>query len=176
MNTSTTTDRASHSGAAFDRYIDRVAEIFYRAVTEGSQLFIADTHNLFELYLSSFPEIDRQFHNCNACKRFIDTYGSIVTISKNGDRSSPIWETVVAPHRYAKAVESMVSAIEQAPIKGVFRSAKADLGVRQTGEWSHYALQLPPTSVCNHPTQSAAQGDSREIGRLADVAAVLGDI
>ncbi len=157
MNTTTTTYYSINWEESFDRYIDRIAEIFDRAVTEGAQLFVADTHNLFELYLNSFPEIDRQFHNCNACRRFIENYGSIVTISKNGDRSSPIWETVVAPHRYVKAVESMVSAIEQAPIKGVFLSAKADLGLRQTGAWSHYALQLPPTSICNHPTQSAAQ-------------------
>ncbi len=157
MNTSTTNYHSTHDEESFDRYIDRVAAEFHKIVAEGAQLFIADTHNLFDLYLNSFPQIDRQYHNCNACKRFIETYGSIVTISADGDRSSPIWETVTIPRRYAGAISSLVGAIQKAPIKGVFLSATADLGLRQTGEWSHYALKLPTTSICNHPTQSTSQ-------------------
>jgi hypothetical protein len=157
MNTSTTNDRASNSGAAYDRYIDRVATAFYNTVADGAQLFIADTDNLFGVYLNSFPQVDRQFHNCSACWRFINTYGSIVTISADGERHSPIWEAIPAPPKYAMAVASMVSAIDRAPIKGVFVSATADLGLRQAGEWNHYTLKLPPASVLNHPFKSAAQ-------------------
>jgi hypothetical protein len=157
MNTSTTTYHSNRDDRSFDRYLDLIATNFHKTVAAGAQLFIADTHNLFELYLNSFPQDSRQYHNCSTCKRFIETYGSIVSISAGGKHFSPIWETVTAPPKYAQAIASLVNAIQTAPIKGVFLSATADLGLRQTGEWSHYALKLPTTSICNHPTQSASQ-------------------
>jgi hypothetical protein len=157
MNTSTTAYHSTYDRSAYEDYLDRVATAFHQIVADGAQLFVADTDNLFKVYLNSFLQVDRQFHTCNACWRFINTYGSIVTISADGERHSPIWETIPAPSHYAVAVANMVSAIDRAPIKGVFVSATADLGLRQTGEWSHYALKLPETSVLNHPFKSAVQ-------------------
>jgi hypothetical protein len=157
MNTSTTAYHSTYDRSAYERYIDRVATAFHQIVTDGAQLFVADTHNLFEVYLNSFSQVDRQFHNCDTCRRFIQTYGSIVTISADGKRHSPIWETIPAPPHYAVAVANMVSAIDRAPIKGVFLSETADLGLRQTGAWSHYALKLPETSICRDLIRSATQ-------------------
>ena len=44
------------------------------------QVNIPERDTLVDIYLNSFPEEERQHHNCNCCKSFIRQYGNIVAI------------------------------------------------------------------------------------------------
>lgn len=41
-----------------------------------------DKDALWDCYLNSFPEEERQSHNCNNCKHYIRHYGRVVAIKK----------------------------------------------------------------------------------------------
>lgn len=43
----------------------------------------ADKDALWDCYLNSFPEEERQSHNCNNCKHYIRHYGRVVAIKDN---------------------------------------------------------------------------------------------
>ena len=45
--------------------------IFNETVTYGG---------LFDTFLDNLPEGERQFHNCQACRRFTDAFGGLVTV------------------------------------------------------------------------------------------------
>ena len=42
-----------------------------------------DKDALWDCYLNSFPEEERQSHNCNNCKHYIRHYGRVVAIKDN---------------------------------------------------------------------------------------------
>jgi hypothetical protein len=60
---------------------------------DTSPLFTTDAAGLWDAYLASFPEGERQFHNCNACRHFVERYGGLVRISENGETTSAMWES-----------------------------------------------------------------------------------
>src|SRR5262245_48260391 len=58
--------------------------------TGGAKLFLTHVEGLNDLYLNSLPG-ERQVHNCCACRRFIERYGSLVTISEGGETMPAMW-------------------------------------------------------------------------------------
>ena len=48
-------------------------------------LFTTNAAGLFDVYLNAFPESDRQYHNCNACRHFIERYAGLVTLDDRGN-------------------------------------------------------------------------------------------
>jgi hypothetical protein len=80
-----------------DRDYDRLVSamrIHFENAASGGPLFTTDAEGLFEAYLSGFPEADRQYHNCNNCRRFIERFGGLVTIDDHGMTHAAIWPLV----------------------------------------------------------------------------------
>ena len=143
---------ASHQhDAEYHDYIDRMGMHFRRACADGkTPLFTIRTEGspLWELYLNSFTDpVERQFHNCNACRRFIERYGGLVTIDKDGDTESAVWNLLEVPERYKAGVFAMVEYVQRAPVRGVFITDEQALGTRITGEWEHFAIEVPPGMI-----------------------------
>ena len=49
------------------------------------------TPEIWDKYLDCFPAEHRRYHDCRACRKFIETYGSLVTIGEHGDVQAAFW-------------------------------------------------------------------------------------
>ncbi|MBT8085989.1 MAG: hypothetical protein KJN72_12240 [Woeseia sp.] len=106
-------------------------------------VFITDV-DLWPIYLENFADPDdRQYHNCHACRQFIQRFGNLATIEPDGSIKSAVWRLDDAPEAYRKAIYNMKSAVESAQVSGVFLSKEELLGTPVTGVWTHYAVQNP---------------------------------
>lgn len=58
---------------------------FNQLAAGADMLFLTnvDKDALWDCYLNSFPEEERQSHNCNNCKHYIRHYGRVVAIKDN---------------------------------------------------------------------------------------------
>jgi hypothetical protein len=156
----------------FDGHMDRVQRRLTAALTDPSVvLFRTDATGLFAAYLSAFPVDIRQHYNCNACRRFIDSFGGLVTIDDSGKTSSPLWDPADAPELYAAPVRAVLEVVDHAEVVGVFFAADRQLGTPLAGGWTHCAVRLPDYYPRLHAvtlTPGQAQAEKRE--DLANVA------
>jgi hypothetical protein len=153
-----------HHDAEYHAYINRMAAHFRRASEDGTRpLFTTRTVGMWERYLNSFTDpAERQYHNCNACRRFIERYGGLVTIDKNGGTESAVWNLMEVPERYKAAVFGMGDHVQHAQISGVFITDEQALGTRTTGPWEHFAIEVPEALIHDNqnpltPGQVAAE-------------------
>jgi hypothetical protein len=131
----------------YQQFLTFVQERFLRHVTPTTKLFRTDAENLFAVYLNSLPYDDKQIHNCNTCRRFIDTYGGLVTVDEQGNTTSAIWgfdadkDDVLV---YSTALQNLSAVVAKAKIVGVFLSTDLVWGQPKTGKWTHLAVVPPP--------------------------------
>lgn len=144
------------------------------AATAGAQaLFRTDAAGLFDLYLDSLPA-ERQVHDCSACRRFIETYGGLVSVEDDGRTRSVIW-TCEAPAFYVPAVATLSRHVERARIVSVFRSREETWGTPVTGDWRH--LHARPAMHLVHRERARTPGQAMAASRenLRVVATALGE-
>lgn len=141
----------------YDRYIRSIQENFLVDVKKGP-LFTTNVNpeTLWHEYLNSFAEPQRQYHNCHACRRFIQTYGGLVYIDADGRKNSPIWN-VLAPERYQTAANALSRLVARSAVTGVFHSSEKVWGLPVTGLWKHFAVVPPKDMVWKHPIQTTFQ-------------------
>ncbi len=124
----------------------------------GGVLFTTDTPLLWKKYLSGFAAADRQHHNCNACRHFIEHYGGLVVIDAEGNTRSAIWNGLDADEEHRGAVLALARYVNKAKVIGVFLSEELVWGKPTTGDWAHVAV-TPPSSFLHKRTalQTAGQ-------------------
>lgn len=137
-----------------EHVFDSFAAIMRESFAGSGPLFTTDAGDLWAVWLENLPEGERQHHNCNACRRFVENYGSLVTIDEGGIQQSAVWLTENVPTIYAESVKALAKAVRKAPVNGVFLSSVATLGLPQNvatnilrGYWSHMAVTLPKERV-----------------------------
>lgn len=148
----------------YDHFLAQLNKRFQATVDGGNvPLFTTDAAGLYEAYLDSFPTEERQFHNCHACKHFIERYGSLVTIA-DGVTEPAIWRTEETPPLYAAAVSAMHRLTRRAKVTGVFISSLAVWGQPETGVWRHFAVFPPAAMVMKKRlTQTAGQAMAEKL-------------
>lgn len=109
-------------------------------------LFTTDATGLWEAYLASFDDENRQYHNCHECRRFIETYGALVCINESGHMEPAFWNISMAPQGYLRAIDAMVEIVMGSRVTGVFKSQEKKWGNPVTGDWTHFAL-IPPAEL-----------------------------
>lgn len=119
-------------------------------------LFLTDAEGLNDLYLDSLPS-ERQVHNCSCCRRFIETYGSMVAIADDGKTAPAMWNPVGIPEFYRAAFTAMNDRVKRSRVTSVFLTAQATWGTPTTGTWSHIAVTPPATLVYSGRALSAGQ-------------------
>lgn len=153
---------AQYNHDEYRAFLARVQTRFLRRTEDGARpVFLADTEDLWAIYLDSFSDpANRQYHNCSACRKFIDRFGSLAVVEENGSVSSALWDAEDAPEEYARAVSQLDKAIRRAKIRSPFLSRDAVLGVPQVGGWAHLSIALPEavryTGVVLKPAQAMA--------------------
>lgn len=147
----------NHHDEDYDSFLGRVNARFL-ANCGGKPLFTTDAEDLWSLYLNSFADpTERQYHNCHACRQFIERFGALATIGDDGMVTSAIWHEDDAPDSYRPALVSMAKAVRRAKVTGVFLSSDAVWGTPETGVWHHLAVRPAASMVFKRATQTAGQ-------------------
>lgn len=139
------------------------------ARTQGP-FFETNALGLWEAYLAAIPEEHRQHHNCRCCRRFIDQYGSLVTINLDGTTEPVLWDAS-ADGAFADAVHAIHKRVSRAKVAGVFVNGEKTWGTpsnvpgpssKYEGRtWTH--LHGFPTSVFKSPLKTAGQASAEKL-------------
>lgn len=143
------------------------------AKTEGP-LFETNAADLFEIYLANLPG-ERDVHTCTACRRFVETFGGLVTLGEGGRSASAIWCAEDAPPFYRKAVNAMQSEVLRARVTAPFLSSERRYGMPKTGEWTHFAVTPPRSAIYKHALLSPGQTMAAKREDFRTVASALAD-
>lgn len=88
---------APRSDDAFPALLDTVRDHFSQG---DGPYFTTDAKGLYEDFLAALPSDLRQTYTCHACRRFLETYGGLVTISPSGVASPAMWPSLGAPEPF----------------------------------------------------------------------------
>lgn len=144
----------------YDAFLGRLDR---RLASHGTApLFQTDAADaVWDAYLAAFGDVvERQYHNCSACRHFLRRYGALAVVGEAGVLSSALWGWQGdAPEAYGAAVAAMARLVERAKITGVFLSKEKMLGTRETGPWHHLSVKncRPHKSATVLPHQAAAE-------------------
>lgn len=119
------------------------------------QLFTVDAGDLFSAYLIGLADDQRQIHNCNCCRRFIQAFGNVVTIDTDGITSPAFWTLADVPEMYQESMRTMFRMVSNGKVTGVFLSADKAYGKPTEGGWSHFAAV--PARVHSDPLATPFQ-------------------
>lgn len=122
---------------------DGIRESFEKAVANNEPLFTTDVSNLYDRFLLGLPVEARQHYNCNACRRFVDTYGGLVTIDSKGMIEPVMWNADFPDFFNVAVALVYAEIISKARVTGVFVTSEKRLGVARTGIWSHMCVDVP---------------------------------
>lgn len=145
--------------------LQRAMSAQFNEVKVGTLFMVdVDKNDLWDLYLSSFPEGSNPIykenteHDCNCCKAFIRQAGGLVAIV-NGELKS-IWDIEIGGF-YQPVVDALSAMVKSKAIASIFLHTERWVGTEQSivlGEdsetiiWKHFYLQLP-ASVVHHKDQ-----------------------
>ncbi len=110
-----------------------------------------DRDEIWELYLNGFEDpVERQEHNCNACKSFLRQWGGIVAIVDN--KMVSIWDGIDV-EGFEQPIHNIRRYIHSRPITNVFLNEFASIGTDKNHDsirdvtWEHFHLNLPSKFV-----------------------------
>lgn len=149
-----------------DRYEDFLATLRHRFASvalPGTPLFTTDAEGLFDAFLAALPADRRQHYTCRACRRFVDSFGGLVSIEPNGDAAPVMWDPLNAPPFFESSVRAMRRIVGRAKVTGVFLSSDTawglpfNMGAKAPGEWWHMAVVPTAERRFKHPLLNAGQ-------------------
>jgi hypothetical protein len=140
----------------YDEYLKRLQTRFVLR-TENRPLFQTNVADLFAAYLATLPEETRQYHNCDACKRFLNEFGTLAVVSNEGVLVSAMWCVEDTPDSYKGVVAVLEREVRRAKITGVFKSTQSIWGKPVTGVWHHFSVTPDARFVHTSKAQTAGQ-------------------
>ena len=153
MTASTETVSTSSEDDQYQQLLAHVRDRFAGATTAKPALFTTNATGLFDAFLGALSTDRRQHYTCNACRRFVDRFGGLVTIAADGSTSPVMWDPDAAPPFFRKSVAAMARLVTRAKIDGVFLSDDRTWGLPQNksdkppGLWKHMAVTPDPALV-----------------------------
>lgn len=147
---------APKDDVAYEAFSAQIREWF--ASFTGKPLFATDATGLFDAFLDGLPAEYRQHYTCHCCRRFVETFGGLVSISDAGVLRSVMWPSGV-PEMFSPSVDAMVRAIYASSVTGIFLHGKPVWGTPITGEWHHMSVINAPTyhNLLKTPGQAMAE-------------------
>lgn len=121
-------------------------------------LFTTNIDDLFTTFLENLPPENRQHYNCNACRRFVDRFGALVTIQPDGTTRSLFWQAAVEHPFFTKAIIACGFRVEKAKVTGVFLSSDTVWGQPLTAPWRHMAASHVPAAFVYKPVPRTMAG------------------
>lgn len=123
----------------------------------ATHLFTTDAADLFDTFLANLPIEYRQHYTCNCCRKFIDTYGGLVTIDEAGTQWTAVLPFSDPPPFFRDAIHAVSNKVERAKITGIFYSSAKVWGTPVTGKWHHMYVKPPSALVFSKRTQTPYQ-------------------
>lgn len=126
---------------------------FAKMLPDGMFYVKTDKNELFNAYLAALPEDERQPHNCNCCKQFLNQVGNVVSI-KNGVLTT-LWDFEL-DNIYKDVAPALRAIVASKPIAGKFFSKTPQLGTDHniqrladgnTIRRTHFYAELPLNKV-----------------------------
>lgn len=134
------------------------------------------TIDLFEFYLMQFDPADRQYHNCDCCRAFINKYGSLATLDADGNAKSVLWNEahLGSRARYRKVLSVLRQTVERGKVvKQFLWDGKEDWGQRATNGWDH--LWAKPTHLSQPNIDRAEPAMAKQMQNRIHLAQALAD-
>jgi hypothetical protein len=145
---------------AYDRFEQLIAE---RVAANTEPLFTTDTDpdELWYRYLNHIPR-NKQYYNCNCCRRFIQRYGGLVTI-ESGVVTKPLLWNLDDPKVHSffgSSTNYLWAYTKTAKVTGVFLSDEKTWGtpvsvVNVGTKWTH--LHGVAKTCAKNPLKTATQ-------------------
>lgn len=162
--------KAAPPGRAETRDYTELEQLVEARVSQAVGPFFTtdvDPDLLWGSYLKNLPADRRQYYNCACCRRFVQKYGGLVTITADGRTVSVVWGGDEVPPFFAKAVAAMRQLVEAAAVTGVFLSSAAAWGDHVTGDWTHlYGCPAKPRTPSPVVSDEQAMSEKREEYRM----------
>lgn len=151
-----TTDE--RDGDGYEALLAGIRRNFSKAVKdESTPLFTTEAPDLYAVFLESIPADARQHYNCNACRHFVNRFGSLVAINpETGKQTAVMWGGQM-PEFFRRAVKAVKVKVEAARITGVFMTSEKALGYAKTGVWTHMAVDMPQKLIYRGKVDTAGQ-------------------
>lgn len=135
----------------FKEFKDKVDNSFQQMCKGQSNLFRAkvDKDLLWNTYLESFPEEERQEHNCNCCRQFIKNWGNVVAIKNN--KVITFWD-IKCGEPYNTVAANLKKLVLSYPVTDLLVQTFPKLGTDKNtflradgtvGVWNHLFTVLP---------------------------------
>ncbi len=164
----------------YDKYLRRMQQAFLANINGMQPLFTTDAAGVWDAYLAALPDDQRQYHNCHACRHFIERFGHLVTIWGNGFTTPAIWHGDDAPMILKAAVHEMERIVRRANVTGVFLSSAQVWGTPITlsllkGNWRHFAVTPPKEIIYQRMTQTAGQAMAEKLEDFKNVMRALNE-
>lgn len=138
----------------FKQFKTQQQNLVKQMLTGNVPVFTTDItgDEMWQAYLSAFPEAERQGHNCNCCRSFIKHYGNMVTIVDN--KVQTIWNFATDVEEYQASIKALDILVSSKPINNVFIAEQSKVGTDFNFEqpvelggspirWDHFSLVLP---------------------------------
>lgn len=128
----------------------RAVHAQFNQLTAGADMLFltnVDKDALWDCYLNSFPEEERQSHNCNNCKHYIRHYGRVVAIKDN--KVVTMWENLQLDEPYATVARNLDALVKSKPVVDVFITRDYELGIDRNNAYID-SLQGPKVITWNH--------------------------
>jgi hypothetical protein len=151
----TTLFQAEHRQDRYEEFLQDIRAEFNASIHNNGALFTTDAADLFEVFISGFPPQVQQHYVCDACYKFVEKFGGVVTINSNGYTSSAIWPRLVPP-LYSQSVDNAKRIVENSKVTGVFFAVGQEWGKPRTGEWRHMSV-TSGVAEFSHAIKSAGQ-------------------
>lgn len=145
------------SDEAYNAFLARFVARFSDVIGAGVPLFTTNVEDLYAVYLGSFSEAQRPHFTCYACKQFLNRFGGLVTIAKDGSTATPLWDEIEAPDFYRATFAALSKAVRKAKVTGVFLSSDPVWGTPATGTWTHLHVKPTKSMLFKHAIQTAGQ-------------------
>jgi len=138
---------------SFQQFKLELQENVKKILKEQTHLFVTNVSKdeIWDTYLSSFPEESRQEHNCNSCRQFLKPYANLVVIQPDFSMKS-IWDFESTTPIFKEVGAALNKLVTSKPINNVFVTKFLKLGTDfnfeqvEGGEnikWEHFHVVLP---------------------------------
>jgi hypothetical protein len=172
MKKKTTSVPVHNHESDYSDLLNAVRTSFIMSTKNETHLFKSDVEGLNDLYLDRLPT-ERQIHNCHTCKKFIETYGGLVIVTKQGDIIPVMWDPFTTPSFYFKSFKAMREKVKKARIVSPFYTKESVWGLPKTGTWVHIAVDAPNSFVYRERALTAKQAMSAAKENFKTVAQAL---
>lgn len=158
QTTACATSHADEDHEGYDAFLVALRARFDDVTSGGPPLFTTDAALLYNDFLDGLPPARRQHYTCNACQRFIDRFGGLVTVATDGSTVPVMWDADTVPSFFRHAVATMRRVVARARITSVFLAEEKTWGLPNnvsqkspTGQWQHMAV-MPSEALVFKPT------------------------